>query len=132
VSIAERVLAGNQFGDLLLHQLLVEELPAGDTIDLRTQGGDAVLVGVLHAGLARHRRTDQVIAQHQIGCGSEIADCHYPEHGHQQAGHPGTNRDVPDGFAAGENDGVGMLWPLAKYAAVLPLRHAIILRTGCR
>ncbi len=56
-----------QLGDLGLHQLLVEQLAAGDAIDLRAQCRDAVLVGLLHARLARRRGADQIVAQDQIG-----------------------------------------------------------------
>jgi hypothetical protein len=38
------------------------------------QGGDAILIGLLHARLARYRSADQIVAQDEIGCRGKIAD----------------------------------------------------------
>ena len=56
--------------ELLLELLLVEQLPAGDAIDLRAQLGDAVLVGELLLGLARDQPVEHVVAEGEIGRGA--------------------------------------------------------------
>ena len=51
-ALLQRRLPLQQLLELLLELLLVEQLPAGDAVDLRAQFGDAVLVGELHFRLA--------------------------------------------------------------------------------
>jgi hypothetical protein len=86
---------------------------------------------MLHTRLPGHRRTDQVVAQHEIrGC-AEIPNRHNAQQGHAQSSDPGAHGDMANGFAARENDGVGLFLAFAEYTAVLPVRHAIFLvRTG--
>ena len=67
MALAELALALEQFADLGFHQLLVEQLAAGDAVDLRAQCRDAVLIGLLHARLPGGGGADQIVAQHQIG-----------------------------------------------------------------
>ena len=52
---------------LAFDRILIEQLPACDPIDLRPHGGQPILVGELHFGLARHQGGEHVIAKHQIG-----------------------------------------------------------------
>ena len=66
VALAEFRLTGEQLGHLGFHELLVEQLTAGDTINLGSQRGDTVLVSVLHTSLARYRCADQVIAEDKV------------------------------------------------------------------
>ena len=103
-----------EFGDLLLHQLLVEQLAAGDAVDLRTQRRDAVLIGLLDARLASRARPDQVVAQDEVGGGEKVADGNREECGAGNCGDPRPNGEMPDVVAAGDDDRVRLFTP-AEY-----------------
>ena len=60
--------------ELLLELLLVEQLPAGDAVDLRAQFGDAVFVGELHFGLTADQAREHVLVEREIGAGGERPD----------------------------------------------------------
>src|SRR5262249_41008367 len=100
-----------QLGNLVLHELLVEELTAGDAVDLRPQRRDAILIGLLHASLARQVRTDQVIAQHEVGCREQVADGDRKERRSCERGQPGPDREMPYLIAAGDDDRMGFFTP---------------------
>ena len=55
--------------ELLLELLLIEQLAAGDAVDLRAQFGDAVLIGELHLRLARDQPLQHVVVEGEIGAG---------------------------------------------------------------
>src|SRR5207244_3488190 len=55
----------------LLELLLVEQLPAGDAIDLRAQLGDAILIGELLFGLARDQAGEHVVVEGEIASGRQ-------------------------------------------------------------
>ncbi len=106
MALGELRLPGQQFGNLALDELLVENLPARDAVDLRAQGRDAVFIGLLHAGLPRGRGAEQIVAQHQIRSGKQIADRHRSHHRAHEGGEPRPYDEVPDFVAAGDDDGV--------------------------
>ena len=78
---------------------LVEQLPAGDAIDLRAQFGDAVLVGELHLGLAADQPGEHVLVEGEIGSGGDRPD----RHDHQRADHD-PERDRADADLASAVD----------------------------
>src|SRR5262249_26954700 len=55
--------------EFLVELFLVEQLPAGGAIDARAQLRDAVLIGVLHLGLARDQAGEDIVAERKIGGG---------------------------------------------------------------
>ncbi len=82
-ALLERRLALQQFLQLLLELLLVEQLPAGDAVDLRAHLGDAVLIGELHLRLAADQAGEHVVAEGEIGAGRDRPDRHHdqrPDH----------------------------------------------------
>ena len=107
-------LAIEQLGDLVLHQLLIEKLAAGDAIDLCAQRRDAVLVGLLDARLARRRGADQVVAQDEIGGGKQITDGNRQKRRATKCNQPRPDREMPDRVAMRDDDGVGLFAP-AEY-----------------
>ena len=62
-------LAPHDLVELLVELFLVEHLPAGGAVDLGAQLGDAILIGVLHLGLARDQPRQHVVAESKIGRG---------------------------------------------------------------
>ncbi len=76
-------LAAHQLIELLLELLLVQELPAGDAIDLGSQIGDAILIGVLHVGLAGDQAGQEIVAKGEISGGGDRPYRHH----HQRADH---------------------------------------------
>ena len=52
--------------ELLLELLLIEELPAGNAIDLRAQFRDAILIGDLHMRLTRDQAGEHIVAEGKI------------------------------------------------------------------
>ena len=68
-----RRLARSELVDLRLDVLLVEELPAGQPVDVRAQGRDTVLIGVLHARLPRDRGREQVIAKDEVPGSADVS-----------------------------------------------------------
>ena len=107
-------LAVQEFGDLLLHQLLVEQLAAGDAVDLGAQRRNAVLVGLLDARLASRARADQVVAQDEVGGGKKVADGNREQRRAGERGDPRPNGEVPDVVAARNDDRVRLFTP-AEY-----------------
>ena len=73
-ALLQRGLPLQQRVELLLELLLVEQLPAGDAVDLGAQFGDAVLVGELHFGLAADQAREHVVAEGEIGAGGDRPD----------------------------------------------------------
>ena len=63
----EQRLPAHDLIELRLELLLVEQLPAGDAVDLGAQFGDAVLVGELHLRLARDQPRQHVVVECEIG-----------------------------------------------------------------
>ena len=122
MALGKRKLLLHQLLDLLLHDLLVEELAAGDAIDLRAQRGDAVLVVMLHAGLACHGGADQVVAQDEIGGGGKVADGEHAGKAEADGGHPGADGHVTDLVAACQDHDMP-LRALSEDAVFRTLRH---------
>ena len=88
----ERRLALQDLLELLFVQLLIEQLPAGDAVDLRPQLGDAVLVAELHVGLSRNEPGQDVVAEGEIGARGDGPQ----RHDHQRADHhPEGDRAEP-------------------------------------
>ena len=111
-----------QFAYLCFHKLLVEQLPAGDAVDLRAQRRDAVLISLLHARLPRRGRPDQVVAQHEIGGSHQVAHC---ERGKCRAGkhrQPGSKGEVLDVVAAGDDHHMRLFAP-AEHCRLTSLFH---------
>ena len=52
--------------ELLLELLLIEQLTAGDAVDLRAQFGDAVFIGKLHFGLPPDQPVEHVIMEGEV------------------------------------------------------------------
>jgi hypothetical protein len=90
--------------ELGFHQMLIEQLAAGDPVDLRAQHGDAVFISLLHARLARRVGADQIVAQDQIGGGGEIADRHGRNDRPRQRGHPRPDGEMADLVATRDDD----------------------------
>ena len=67
----QRRLPAHDLLELLLELLLVEQLPAGDAVDLGAQLGDAVLVGELLFLLPRDQPRQHVVVEGEIGAGRE-------------------------------------------------------------
>jgi hypothetical protein len=92
----------HQLPDPLLDLLLVEQLAAGEAVDLTAKLGDPVFVGVLHLGLPRDQAGEQIIAEGEIGCGAGGPQGH-----HQQAGDRKPEHDRADAdLAAGVGESV--------------------------
>ena len=64
-------LAAHDLFELLIELLLVEELAAGQAVDLRAQLGNAILVGVLHVRLAGDQPGQEIVAEGKIGGGRD-------------------------------------------------------------
>ena len=103
-----------QLADLVLHQLLVEQLAAGDAVDLGAQRRDAILVGLLHARLARRAGADQVVAQDEVGGGEQVADGDREQRRAGEGGEPRPDGEMPDLVAARDDDRVRLFTP-AEY-----------------
>jgi hypothetical protein len=52
--------------NLALEGILIEQLAAGHAVEFRARLGQAILVGVLHLGLARRQRAEHRIVKRQI------------------------------------------------------------------
>ena len=107
----ERRLPLQQRFELLLELLLIEQLPAGDAVDLRAQFGDAVLIGELHLGLAADQAGEHVVAEGEIGAGQDRPH----RHDHQGSDHD-PERHRPDAHLV-----AGMLQRIAAAAAAVVL-----------
>ena len=93
----QRRLPAHDLLELLLELLLVEQLPAGDAVDLGAQFGDAVLVGELLLLLARDQPRQHVVVEGEIGAGRKRP----AGHDHEAADRdPEGDRAEPD-LAAG-------------------------------
>ena len=111
-ALFQRLLAAHQRLDLALDLLLVEQLPAGDAVDLAAQFGDAVLIGKLHLRLPADQAREDVVLEREIGAGAERPDAHH----HQRADHdPERDRSDPD-LPAVMDQGVVMVCPVARRA----------------
>src|SRR5690606_6003159 len=86
------------------------------------KGGDAALVIVLHARMARSCRADQIIADDEIGRRAEVTDGKYAERAGRECSHPRTHGHMSHLVAAGEDKHVLCLAP-AKYAILFAPRH---------
>ncbi len=82
-ALLECGLSLQQCVEFLLELLLVEQLAAGDAVDLRAQLGDAVFVGELHLRLAGDEAGEHVVVEGEIGSGHDRPDAH----DHQRADH---------------------------------------------
>ena len=79
--------------ELLLVLLLVEQLAAGDPVDLGAQLGDAILVAELHFRLPGDEPGQHVLAEGEIGGGGDGPH----RHDHQRADHhPEGDRSEPE------------------------------------
>ena len=129
----QRHLLLQQLFDLVLDDLLVEKLATGDAVDLGAQGGDPVFIFMLHARLAGHGATDQIVAQDEIGGRREIADGEKTEdEADGERRHPGLEGHVANLVAACQNDDV-LLRAFAENPAfrrhqLTPERAAILRR----
>src|SRR5262249_48637349 len=95
-------LAAKDLIELLLELILVEQLAASDTIDLRAQFGDPVFVSELHLCLTRNQTGQHVVTKGEICGGSDRPHCHE----HQRAD-PDPKRDRSETqLAAGMGQGV--------------------------
>ena len=75
----------------MLELFLVEQLSAGDAIDLCAQLGDTVFVGELHLGLAPDQPGEHVVMEREISAGGDRPK----RHDHQGADHD-PERDGAD------------------------------------
>ena len=98
----QRRLPLEQCVELLLELLLVEQLPAGDAVDLRAQFGDAVLIGELHFRLAADQPRQHVLAEGEIGAGRDRPDRHH----HQRADHDPEGDRADAHLSAAMREGV--------------------------
>ena len=65
----QRGLATHDLVELLVELLLVQQLPAGSAIDACAQLSDAVLIGVLHLGLAGDQPRQHIVAEGEVSGG---------------------------------------------------------------
>ena len=87
----EHRLAASHGIELLLVLLLIEQLPARHAVDLAAQFRDAILIGILHLGLAGDQAGEEVVAKSKIGRGHDR-----PRRHHHQGADEGPKRDRPD------------------------------------
>ena len=101
----QRGLAAHDLVEFLVELFLVEQLAAGGAIDFGAQFGDAVLVGVLHLGLAGDQPGQDVVAEREIGRGRRRP---HAEHGHGADHDPEHHRSEPD-LLAGMDQRIAVL-----------------------
>jgi hypothetical protein len=102
--------------------LLIEQLAAGDPVDLCAQRRDAVLIGLLKPCLAGDRGADQVVAQDQIGSGEQIADGKGGDDRAGKRGHPRPDGEVAYLVASGDDDRM-RFGPFAEHRGRACFRH---------
>src|SRR6188472_63223 len=100
----ERGLAAHDLVELLVELFLIEQLAAGGAVDFGTKLRDAVLIGVLHFGLAGDQPGQDVVAKREIG-GSRRRP--HPEQHDRTDNDPEYDRAEPD-LLAGVHDGVAI------------------------
>ena len=91
--------------ELSVELLLIKQLAAGGAIDPRAQFGNAVLVGVLHIGLARDEPCQHVVAEGEVGRSRGGPDPEQRDRSHGDPEYDGSETDLP----AGMRDGVAVL-----------------------
>ena len=96
-------LAGQKLAQLAGHLLLVDQLAAGDAVELGTQRRNAILVGFLKAGLAGRDGPDQVVTQHQVAGGQQIERPEQEQGAAAQRHQRGPHREAADLLAAGDD-----------------------------
>ena len=72
----QRRLPLQQRAEFLFELFLVEQLPAGDAIDLRAQFRDTVLIGELHFRLPSDQAGEHAVAEGEIGSGRDRPHAH--------------------------------------------------------
>ena len=65
-ALLELRLAGQQFVNLALEGVLIEQLPAGHAVEFGARLGEAILVGVLHFGLTGGQGAEHVVVKGDI------------------------------------------------------------------
>ncbi len=106
LALVEGILPAGEPLEVGLDGVLVEELAAGEPVDVGAQRRDAVLVGVLHAGLARERGGEDVVAEEKIAGGGEV------DGGEKTGGdgdadrHPAVDGEGAHALAMGDDDAV--------------------------
>src|SRR3974377_1404264 len=70
-----RLTAQNQF-EFLLVLLLIEQLPAGNAVNLGAHLGDAILITELHFGLPGNEPGQYVLAEREISRRADCPHCH--------------------------------------------------------
>ena len=124
----QRRLLAHDLIELLLELLLVEQLAAGDAVDLRAQFGDAVFIGELHFGLACNEPLEHVVVEREIGAGHDRP----AGHDHEAADHdPEGDRAEPD-LAAGMGQRVvgRARGGAARLRMMVVLLRVVLLRVG--
>ena len=109
-ALLQHLLAAHQRLDFALDLLLIEQLPAGDAVDLAAQFGDAILIGELHLRLTADQAAEDIVLEGEIGTGAERPDAH-----HHQRADDDPERDRPDpDLPAVMNQGVVVVGAVAR------------------
>ena len=98
----QRGLPPHDLLELLLELLLVQQLPAGDAVDLGAQLGDAVFIGELLVLLAGDQARQHVVVEGEIGAGGKRP----AGHDHQAADRDPEGDWAEAELVAGMRDGV--------------------------
>ena len=72
----QRRLTLHQRGDLAVELFLVEQLAAGDAVDLTAKFCNSIFISELHLGLAPDQAGEHVIAEREIGAGRDRPHAH--------------------------------------------------------
>jgi len=83
----------NRWGSTASSLIRVSSLAAHDAVDLRTQFGDAILVGELHFGLPTDQPGQNIVTKCKVGAGRDGPDGHDDEGADHN---PERNRTYPD------------------------------------
>ncbi len=97
-AVLERLLPAHDLVELLLELFLIEQLPAGDAVDLGAQLRDPVLVGELLFLLPGDEPRQHVVVEGEVGAGRERPAGHDHE-----AAHRDPEGDRSDGGPDGRN-----------------------------
>ena len=109
LACVERGLTAEQAVHLGVEGLLVEELAAGQPVDVGAERRNPVLVGLLHPALAGDGRGKQVVAEDEVARRGEIEDGEEDTDDRNAARKPGPDRKRADVLSASDDDAVRRL-----------------------
>ncbi len=100
VASAQHLLPLHEFGDLVLHDMLVKHLPAGDPVDLGAESRNPIFVKLFVARLTRDAGVHEIVAKHEIGGCPEITGREREEGRTAKRHHPWAEHEMADFIAA--------------------------------